>query len=235
MSLKYQIREVYFQFMEFKAKWIIGVALGMLFSVLGFKSFMKTKEFHSRMVVAKGTVLRNVEAEGPKGPVFCPVIDYTIGGIHESYQDSSCANPPLLQVGEAVQVYVDQVSNEARLKSYKEFDLKTFLYISLGIFFLFGSGVVYWLANRPEPKRVVIKAKVVNISAFNDKGKRRTKLSFIEAVWVDPVTQEPYRFKSQGMPFDPTPLFQGKEVEIIIDPDNPGKKYRFKFDLMTDR
>lgn len=213
---------------------IVGIGAAMLVGAVLL--WNNTRAFLAHAISAPGTViqLRQVVDIDGGSTRYQPVVKFTArDGAVITFAASFSSDPPAYSVGEAVEVeYAPDNAQEARIRSFASLWLGASILAALGIAFTaIGLGIFAGTRRAARLKAYLlaygnaIQTELQGVerpSRRKNNGKRPWR---IVSQWLDPATNKLRVFNSENLWFDPTSYVKGREITVLLDPQDPRRYY----------
>ncbi len=217
-------------------------AIGLVFFLSGlglltgdYFAFTGTRRFLQGAALADGMVTElSLERSGSRSSgTYHPVVQFRAeNGVAVTFRSSVGSNPPSYRVGEPVGVYYNPANpQDARVNSFFSLWGMVLILSALGaVFFLVGAGIfAFSLVSKRRRAWLQRNGQSVNTelqSVFLDESYKVNGRSPYRVLsqWKNPRTGEMHVFKSEAIWYDPAQSITSKNINVLIDPDNP-KKY----------
>jgi hypothetical protein len=160
-----------------------------------------------------------------------PVVQFPLkdGGVH-TYESSMFSSPPAYDLGEKVTLWYTPGNPDEVVLSGMD---RWFLPALFGFFFLtFGGigygGLVYQLFKKRDVQWLERHGQMVEATFTGVHYNTSVKMNgaspwLIQCQWLDRTTNKMYVFDSDNIWFDPSTYVTGKTIQVLIDPNNPGR------------
>lgn len=210
--------------------------MGLIFAVLGIKFVSDNLKFIETSEKTSGTVIELIEKKSDDGYTYAPKITFLdkADSREITFISQTSSNPPAYKVGENLNIIYDPNNPEkAKIDSFFNLWLGEILFSAIGlIFFIIG---IFVLVSAIKRKRDVewlmqngtkIMAKVSSVSQSLTRSRRGSSYLkyYINAQWLNPADNTMHIFESDFLDFDPSLFVINKDIEVIIDQNNP-KRY----------
>ncbi|MFH0890664.1 MAG: DUF3592 domain-containing protein [Candidatus Liptonbacteria bacterium] len=222
---------------------IIFVGVGLALLGGGVVIYSSTAEFVSQSSRAEGMVtgLERSGGSGSDGSYYPIVVFRSASGEEITFKSNVSNSPPAHEVGESVEVlYSPEKPEDAKINSFVSIWFGVFILGILGAVFSLAGGVMVLvqLLKRAKKNWLLISGQRIRAQfvkcQLNILVKVNNRSPFvIYAQWKNPMNGEILVFKSEYIWFDPSPFVQGRELEVLIDPQNP-KKYWMDVSFLPD-
>jgi len=215
----------------------IFAVVGMGLLIGGAFAFQHTRRFLATAITAQGVVKENVpHQEHDKNNnikwVYYPRISFrTSDGQELSFMSDAGSNPPSYRVNDRVAVVYDPHQPEhADVNSFMALWFLPTLLGGMGVLFC-SFGVV----------AAALKFATARKNAWLEQNGRRIQAEFtgvelntsvrvngsspyrLVCQWLDPSTNRMHVFHSANIWYDPSQYISGKTLDVLLDPENPGR------------
>lgn len=226
------------------------IGTGML--VLSFYFYQQSVTFLETAARTEGRVteyVRNSKSSNSRNnSSYYPIVQFQApSGETIEFRSNTGSSSKPYGIGESVPVLFDpQNPHEARIEGWFSLwggaaicaglgAVFTFVGMTLLISMVRRRNVESWLQTNGQR----VRARVIGVEQEVRRTSRarrrrwtsthtsRTNISFVVvAQWQDPIRGHLHVFRSDPLPYDPQESLRGKEVEVLIDPNNP-QRYMF--------
>jgi len=219
-----------------------GIGLALLVGAIAW--WFNTRNFIARAAKASGTVVELVEVRDSDGgsSTYKPVVNFTAtNGTTISFASSYSSRPPAYSVGETVEVlYAPDDPNDARIDGFGSLWLGPVILGGIGMVFSAIGGGLWIAAGIGERRRNWLMAYGTAVQTDFQGVERNTSLKIngrspwcIVSQWQNPETSKLLVFKSENLWFDPTRYVGGKQLTVLLDPQNL-KRYHMDVSFLPE-
>jgi len=224
---------------------IVGLAFGLIgLGMLagGFYLHRSTQRFLEVAESAQGSVFNHVQqrsTDGDDGSVsysYYPEVRFTAQGSEITFKSSVGSDPPAYRIGESVEVLYDPANpHDAKIRSFTSLYLGTLLVSGMGLIFAaVGWGTIAYRIKQARDRSWLLRSgqrvstKVTGVFLDTSTTVNGRSPYRIASQWQDPASKAVYSFRSDALWYDPSEFLPAQSIDVLIDPNDPG---RYQMDL----
>lgn len=206
----------------------VGLLVGSFFTIQHTRNFLKTA-VPAQGVVVEMLFSQSHNNQGTSWSYYPHVRFRTADGRDFDFVGSVGSNPPSYSVNQPVTVLYDpDQPSKASLNSFGSLWVTTIILVSMGLLFIApGTGFMVWkrFSDRKNAwlhqngRRVLVAITNVELNTSLEVNGRNPYRIICQ--WLDPARNEMHVFHSANIWYDPSDFLQGKQVEVLMDPENP--------------
>ena len=211
---------------------VLGV--GMLVGALAL--WNNTRGFVARAQTTSGQVVELLEVRDKDGgsSTWKPRVTFTApAGQQVTFDASFSSNPAPYRVGDAVEVlFTPDDPGHAKIRSFSSLWLGSIILGGLGAVFAAIGTTILLVRRAGQRKKTYLMAYGNAIETDLQGVERNTALEVngkhpwrINSQWLDPVANKLRVFHSENLWFDPAKFVTGKQITVLLDPNNPTRYY----------